>query len=130
MGPQTTLRPIVRPDSPRWLTWAAPPGGPLWAMTSQQAKAVFAVVFFAVAMAAMINVVAGAVMGALGVAALFGQAVAALVLSKDHLVCGPAWQHRGRSIEGEAFKMLEDIDARFAYAEQQIGRVPTGIDWT
>jgi len=36
---------------------------------------------------------------------------------------------RGVPITGHALALLEDIDARFAYAERLVGEIPTGIDW-
>jgi len=46
------------------------------------------------------------------------------------VLCGPSWKLRGKPIDGQAFQLLEDIDARFAYAEKHVKELPTGIVWS
>lgn len=62
-------------------------------------------------------------------AAAFAMLVTAFVSSTKHIVGGPKWELAGKPIDGQAFQLLADIDSRFAYAESNVKKLPTGIKW-
>lgn len=121
-GRRTTLRPIVRPGASPLVRHFSP------GLTSFSIQA-FLMAVAAVTLAAVMAVVffpVGMWVGALGLVAVI--AVGVHSYGRD-VVGAPHWGIEGRAIEGEAFSLLEDIDQRFAYAESNIRRLPTGIVW-
>lgn len=133
-APGTTLRPILQPGVPTWVSGLV--GAPSDTRSALvQAGAVVGFVGLIVGLGAGLSylgstaprlaVVLLVAVVAAGVAG--GLAIWRYLLPR--VVMGPTWSYRGVRIKGEAFKMLEDIDSRFAYARKMIGEVPTGIDW-
>ena len=122
--PATSLRPIVKPGASWWVRAMAPRGHPALSAGLTGAAVVFVAVL-AVAVMVVLWPVVGVVSG---VAAAVAFAVWLRVVMRD-TVLAPTWTVHGQRISGDAFKLLEDIDSRFAYAEGHIRRLPTGIDW-
>lgn len=125
--PQTKLRPILRPGAPRWIAWAGP-GDPAAGLRGPPAVLGSVAILATGLLGFVAPMAALAFIGAF-VAAVLGLVIVGYVRGRTELVAGPHWRCNGIAIEGEAFTMLEDIDARFAYAEKQVDLVPTGIDW-
>lgn len=130
---KSTLRPIVKPGTPTWPMVVVDPLGPTAPLA--QVGAVFGMVALIVATGTgllWLGATAPGLAWGLLVAILMGTIAAGVGIWRrlgPNLVIGPAWKYEGVAIKGEAFKMLEDIDSRFAYAEKMVGEVPTGIDW-
>lgn len=118
---QTTMRPIVRPGASA-LARATIPTSPLSAVSLALAISVFA-----------IPLAGGLLFGPVAAVVLVAAAVVAVVqlirMGLRDVVGGPQWTFRGRPIDGQGFQLLEDIDARFAYAETHVRTLPTGIVW-
>jgi hypothetical protein len=117
--PVSPLRPIVRPDAPRWLSTFATvtprPGD-----TPVLALAALALVGVGVPLSLV--TVASPPLGLLLLAVALAAGAALVVRARRATV------DLGR-ISGEALSLLEDIDARFAYAERKVHEIPTGIRW-
>lgn len=124
--PETSLRPIIDPRSPRWVAVI-----PTMTQPTLIAAAVFLVVFSS---ALLVSIVVGLAFGALPSIALIVALTAAAAFgahhASEHVLTRPNWRLHGVTIRGESFKLLEDIDARFAYAEKHIRTLPTGIRWS
>jgi hypothetical protein len=94
----------------------------------QMAGLIWVLAFGIVGILVATNAAAGPALAALFVAATI-RGLVALRRSQLELVAGPDWRFQGTPITGDGFSLLEDIDARFAYAERMIDEIPTGIEW-
>lgn len=54
---------------------------------------------------------------------------AGFAVSRDVLIEGPRWRHRGTPITGEPLALLADVQARFEYAREVLKTVPNGPQW-
>lgn len=125
----TTLRTVHRPGSNPWAL----------ALSSAQLSrehlpyqlAGFAWVLLASLVVALLftETAAGYVVGAASLA-LTALALVRIRGSRHDYVAAPEWMFEGTPVTGEGFDLLEDIDARFAYAQRMIGEIPTGIAWS
>lgn len=118
---QTSLRPILRPGAPWYanlLTTSA--GGMLLG-------AALITIWMALVLAVGLLVAPIGVVGVLGLGGI-GIAAASRASARD-IVTGPGWRFQRRPISGQAFQLIEDIDSRFAYAESNVRKLPTGISW-
>jgi len=121
---ETTLRPIVRPGAPYIVR--------VW---NPSTKSVPGMVLTLVAFVLLFSLVIrigielGPVLPIVLISGAVGLPLAAQRLVARDVVNTPKWEIHKQRIDGEAFTLLEDIDARFAYAEANIKRLPTGIAW-
>jgi len=122
--PTSSLRPIREPGTPRWRAALASQAVTRETWPYQVGTVVSGLALFTVLMAVGLAVVAVLALGIL-VAACGVQ----YHLAARSVVSGPGWRFRGVPIGGLGFKLLEDIDGRFTYAEQMIREIPTGISW-
>lgn len=133
-APRSSLRPILKPGLAPWVSGLV--GAPLDARSALvQMGGVAGFVGLVLATGAGISYLgtfAPAVAGGLLLVAVAAAVAASFAIWRylgSRVVMGPNWSYQGVAIKGEAFKMLEDIDSRFAYARKMVGEVPTGIDW-
>ena len=116
------MRPIVRPGAPGWLHALSRAGSPAATITAL----IIAVTIVIATIAGYLAPLLIPLVVAAGVAGCIGSVRA----DKSNVVVGPLWQCNGRSIDGQGFQLLADIDSRFAYAESNIKTLPTGIVWS
>lgn len=124
--PETSLRPIVKPGTPYWVAALVQTQIKREYLPFQLAGAVALTLGIAVV---VLLVLVWPILAALVAAVIIGGTTRLWRAASPNMVSGPAWRYRGVSITGEAFSLLEDIDARFAYAEKLVDQVPTGIAW-
>jgi hypothetical protein len=118
------MRPILRPGAPRIyraLSSSTPSAGSAGVVLSAMVGLLFASI--GVGLVSPVAAIALIVLAVGGVAA-------GMVRAARHVVAGPSWTFEGRPIDGQGFQLLADIDSRFAYAESNIEKLPTGISWS
>lgn len=124
----TTLRPIWQPGSRPWalavFSTTLMPG-----LIRYQLAGLVWVLAFGIAGILVAIGAPGAPALAAAFAAATARAIVVLRRSQRAVVSGPGWALDGTPITGDGFDLLEDIDARFAYAQRMIGEIPTGIAW-
>ena len=124
---QSSLRPIIKPGTPRWIVAVDPTRqiGTLW---GAQIAGVLGIMLALVGSIQLSTY--SPIGGVVGIAAIIAALVAGWYRVAPNIVMGPGWRYQGVPISGKALSMLEDIDGRFAYAEKMIHEVPTGIEWS
>ena len=121
---QSSLRPIVRPGAPRFYADLSLEGH------ASGTTALLTLPFLAVLLIGGIGI--GLVSPPAAVA-FIGATIALFMAfyarARRDVVASPDWRCDGKKIDGAGFQLLADIDSRFAYAEQHIEELPTGISW-
>ena len=132
LGPQTRMRPFIRPGSNKWAVSMSPVSPPAGLVAYQAAAAAALVAFVGVIVFVAWNVAGPtAALVASALAVLSGLVPGAYLMSRGTAtyVAGPAWTYRGTVLRGEAFTRLEAVDGRFELAERMVRRIPTGVRW-
>jgi hypothetical protein len=121
---ETSMRPIVRPGASK---------SSIGMLAKPNVITGIGLVLLPVVVAIVAGVAAVATGSAVAAVAVIAAAVLACIPALRHLqrdvVSGPGWQIEGKPIDGQGFQLLADIDSRFAYAESNIKKLPTGITW-
>ena len=129
-APVTSLRPILKPGAPKSAIVFIDPNS-LNHLAPSHVAGFFGL--FGGFVAGILLIPAAPLVGVAAMAASAGAGIVAWYRAArkwgDEVVCRPSWSFRGVPITGDAFKMLEEIDKRFAFAERWIEEIPTGIVW-